>query len=62
MEDGISYAVMPAVRPLRESVREVERRVIEEAMRLCGGNKSKAAAALEIDYKTLLKKLKDFGV
>jgi DNA-binding NtrC family response regulator len=39
-----------------------ERRAISEALRAYGGNKSKAARALQTDYKTLHVKMKQLGI
>ena len=41
---------------------EVERRKIEQALREAGGNKGRAADLLQISYKTLLTKLKEYGI
>lgn len=39
---------------------EIERRHIEGVLQACSGNKTKAAHTLQIDYKTLLAKLKKY--
>jgi DNA-binding NtrC family response regulator len=52
----------PAVRPLWEAVRELEAREIRQAMVRTGGNKKRAAEMLGIDYKTLLGKLRAYGI
>jgi DNA-binding NtrC family response regulator len=44
------------------SLDEIERRHIQRVLSASGGNKTQAAKTLEIDYKTLLSKLKKFGV
>lgn len=41
---------------------EIERQHIERVLQACGGNKTKAAQTLQIDYKTLLAKLKKYAV
>ncbi len=41
---------------------EIERRHILRVLDACNGNKTLAAKTLDIDYKTLLSKLKKFGV
>ncbi len=46
--------------PLREAVAAIEKKAIKEALHINAGNKSKAAALLQIDYKTLLTKIKDY--
>jgi DNA-binding NtrC family response regulator len=47
---------------LRRVTAEVERRKIELALRDAGGDKPRAAEALQINYKTLLQKLRDYGI
>ena len=51
---------------LREIVRtstvHVERIAIVHALRRTGGNKSKAARLLQVDYKTLHSKVKEYGI
>lgn len=48
--------------PLRDAVIAVEKKAIKEALHISGGNKSKAAVMLQIDYKTLLTKIKDYNI
>ncbi len=36
-------------------------KVIKEVLIRTGGNKSKAAALLQVDYKTILAKIKTYG-
>ena len=64
---GIAPAEEKAVsRPLREIVRRhticVEREVIAQTLRRVGGNKAKAARALQVDYKTIQSKVKEYGI
>jgi two-component system response regulator AtoC len=40
----------------------LERELIETALKRCGGNKSKASKLLEISYKALLYKIRDYGL
>ncbi len=51
---------------LKEQVRDatmaVERRALLATLRKTGGNKAKAARILQIDYKTILAKLKAYGI
>lgn len=52
--------------PLRETsalaVMEAESKAIRQALRMTGGNKSRAAEILQVDYKTLLTKIKEYGI
>ncbi|MBF0557421.1 MAG: sigma-54-dependent Fis family transcriptional regulator [Nitrospirae bacterium] len=52
--------------PLKEltamAVREVEKKAIMKALELTRGNKSKAAQLLQVNYKTLLIKITDYGI
>lgn len=43
------------------TIRDAEKAAIGQALGITSGNKSKAAALLQIDYKTLLKKIKQYG-
>ncbi len=47
---------------LRDVVNSVEEHVIMGALKQTGGNKSKAARMLKIDYKTILYKIKEYGI
>lgn len=55
-----------AVLPLREvssrAVTEAEARAIKQALTLSAGNKSKAASILQVDYKTLLTKIRLYSI
>ncbi|TLY24159.1 MAG: sigma-54-dependent Fis family transcriptional regulator [Nitrospirae bacterium] len=42
--------------------RAVEAKMIEKVLRETGGNKTKAAEILQVSYKTLLTKIKDYGL
>jgi DNA-binding NtrC family response regulator len=52
--------------PMREAVRQhlvlVERRILMDALRTAAGNKAQAARMLQIDYKTIHQKLKQYGI
>jgi DNA-binding NtrC family response regulator len=58
--------LMSVQTPLKEltavAVREVEQKAIKKALVATGGNKTKATALLQIDYKTLLTKIKEYGI
>lgn len=59
-------AVAPAFRSLKAiaaaAAADAERRAISQALQIERGNKSAVARLLEIDYKTLLMKLKRYGI
>jgi transcriptional regulator with PAS, ATPase and Fis domain len=46
----------------RRSLEDIERRHIQRVLDASGGNKTQAAKTLDIDYKTLLTKIKKYGV
>lgn len=46
--------------PTQLPLEEIERLHIERVLKACGGNKTRAAQTLHIDYKTLLAKLKKY--
>jgi DNA-binding NtrC family response regulator len=73
--DGLASAPMAVADPwtqidlsgtMGDAVRRVtvavERRKVEQAMREADGNKERAAEALQISYKALLQKLREYGV
>ncbi len=47
---------------VKKSVNDIERKVIIEVLIQTGGNKSKAAKMLSIDYKTMYYKVKEYGI
>jgi DNA-binding NtrC family response regulator len=47
---------------LQRTTQEVERRKIEEALREAGGNRQRALDLLQISGKTLLAKMKEYGI
>ncbi|HHT9125272.1 MAG TPA: sigma-54-dependent transcriptional regulator [Candidatus Brocadiia bacterium] len=47
---------------VKKSINDIERKVIIEALIQTGGNKSKAAKILSIDYKTMYYKVKEYGI
>lgn len=47
---------------VQRATADVERRVIIEALKRTGGNKSKAARLLQIDRKTMHSKIKEYGI
>jgi two-component system response regulator AtoC len=44
------------------SLTEIEKAAIKKVLHMTGGNKSKTASVLKIDYSTLLRKLKNYGI
>ncbi len=58
--------ILPQARSLQEAtqaaVRTVEARIIERTLRETGWNKSKAAEKLQVSYKTLLTKIKEYDL
>ncbi|MDH4232197.1 MAG: sigma-54 dependent transcriptional regulator [Nitrospirota bacterium] len=61
-----SLRSLPMDGPLEDSVREAvriaETRRISKALKETKGNKSRAAELLQVSYKTLLTKIKDYGI
>jgi Nif-specific regulatory protein len=52
----------PAAQTLSATVEALERRMIEDALRRCNGNKQKAAQVLGLSRQGLIKKLKRLGI
>lgn len=48
--------------PMKEAMKELEKKLITEAMEKTGGNKTRAAELLEISYKNLFDKIKEYGI
>ena len=57
-----SSFIMPLKQAASHASRDAEREVIKRALAITRGNKSRAAKLLEVDYKTLLNKIKDYNV
>jgi two-component system nitrogen regulation response regulator GlnG len=47
---------------VKKGVSKIERDVITDVLKRAGGNKSKAARMLKIDYKTMHYKIKEYGI
>jgi transcriptional regulator with PAS, ATPase and Fis domain len=62
MRDAESSGQAVPFLSLRDSVRETEKIKIREALDTTRGNKTKAAELLEISYRTLFEKLKEYGL
>jgi len=43
-------------------IQDIERKIIKDVMSITGGNKAKAAKILKVDYKTLFRKSKKYGI
>jgi len=55
------WAGLPLREIVKRNTRRVEREVIEQVLRTTGGNKAKAARLLQIDYKTIHSKVKEYS-
>ena len=51
---------MPLREMMRTFTREIEQKIIEQAIQKAHGNKSQAAKLLQVDYKTILTKIKEY--
>ena len=60
--DGTPWREMSLKEIVHRSVVTVERDVLARALKFTGGNKAKAARLLQIDYKTMHYKLKQFSI
>ena len=47
---------------VRHSIMKVEEAILRETLKYTGGNKAKAARVLQIDYKTMHTKAKEYGL
>jgi len=54
--------IVEHLKPLRESVEELEKQSIENALILCDGNQSRAAKMLQISEHTIRYKMKKLGI
>jgi len=62
---AVSTPAAPEAEPSGEDLRslsDVERRHVERVLTATGWNKARAARVLEVDIKTLNKKIRDFGI
>jgi DNA-binding NtrC family response regulator len=60
--DTLEEAIRTLPEIASQAVRKAEVQAIERALRMTGGNKSKAADFLGISYKTLLNKVKEYAL
>jgi two-component system response regulator AtoC len=47
---------------VKRATRELEERLIRAALERTGGNRTRAAELLELSYRALLYKIKDYGI
>jgi transcriptional regulator with PAS, ATPase and Fis domain len=60
--DGAPWRELSLKEIVHRSVVTVEREILAKALKYTGGNKAKAARLLQIDYKTMHHKLKQFSI
>jgi len=60
--DGSAPTAVGPPLPLKEALIEPEKRIIEQALAFCDGNRERAAAVLGINRSTLFHKLKKLGI
>ncbi|NUM80055.1 sigma-54-dependent Fis family transcriptional regulator [bacterium] len=51
-----------SLQSLKEIRKEAEKTAIQRALEICDGNKSEVSRMLDVDYKTLLTKIKEFNL
>jgi DNA-binding NtrC family response regulator len=47
---------------VRRSTIIIEREILNQVLRKTGGNKARAARLLQVDYKTIHSKVKEYGI
>ena len=63
MEEAVPAAEpLPSFRPIKDEVRELERRRMIEALRAARGNQTLAAALIEMPLRTFVAKLRQFDI
>ena len=62
MVEGKAAAVADEVLSIKLRVAQLERELIVKALEQTGGNRTQAAKVLEISYKALVYKIRDFGI
>jgi two-component system, NtrC family, response regulator AtoC len=62
VQEGTQSTPVPAGLSIKKGAREMELRLIKEALTKTGGNRLQAARILEISHKALLYKLKEYGL
>lgn len=61
-DDRNGIPLMPLKELVVIAVRDVEKKAIKQALEVTKGNKTKAASILQVDYKTLLTKIKECNI
>jgi len=61
-DDRNGIPLMPLKELVAIAVRDVEKKAIKQALEATKGNKTKAASILQVDYKTLLTKIKECNI
>ncbi len=61
-EGGGGLPMLPLKELSAMAAKDVEKKAIRQAMKMTKGNKTKAASMLQIDYKTLLTKIKEYSI
>jgi len=61
-KEKAAHAIMPLKEAFGKIKNEVEMDLIVRALEASGGNMKRTAEALQIDYKTLFNKLKEYGI
>lgn len=59
---GAPWLDLPLKEIVRRSVDSVEKEILQQALKYTGGNKAKAARLLQIDYKTMHAKVKQYAI
>ncbi|MFH0823086.1 MAG: sigma-54 dependent transcriptional regulator [Pseudomonadota bacterium] len=62
VQEEPSWDGLPLKEIVRRSTAALERRVIGRTLRKTGGNKAEAARLLQVDYKTIHSKIKQYGI
>jgi two-component system nitrogen regulation response regulator GlnG len=58
----IALGELPLKETIRRNTMKLEREVLTQALQQTAGNKAKAARLLQIDYKTMHTKVKEYGI
>lgn len=61
-EEEVSWDGLSLREIVQKATADVESRVLAKVLRRTGGNKAKAARLLQIDYKTIHSKIKQYGI